>query len=261
MYQSFRAASLDGQRALVTGAASGIGKATACLLAGLGASVVAADVDSAGAEDTVALIEGDGGAAVAKAVDLASAGLIRDFAEQVHTECGTLDILVNAAGITGRNAMETTLEQWERVMTVNLTSPFLLLQAVAKRMIATGTQGSIVNVSSSSAFRARGNGGAYGASKAGLQSLTRSAAWELGPYGIRVNTVAPGVTRTPMAIGGSPEKDLDELVSTGYLANLLGRVSEPEDLANVIVFLCLPASRQITAQVIQVSAGAVVCAG
>ncbi len=131
-----------------------------------------------------------------------------------------------------------------------------------RRMMAHGHGGSIVNVGSSSAYRAVSSGAAYGAAKAGLGSLTRSAAWEFGPYGVNVNLVAPGVTRTPMtesAFGG-PD-GIASAVREGPLANLLRRVSEPADVAAVIGFLCLPGARQITGQVVHTSAGAIVAAG
>jgi NAD(P)-dependent dehydrogenase (short-subunit alcohol dehydrogenase family) len=148
------------------------------------------------------------------------------------------------------------------VLAIDLTAPFLLLQAVGRRMIARGQGGSIVNVGSSSAYRAVSSGAAYGAAKAGLGSLTRSAAWEFGPHGVNVNLVAPGVTRTPItesAFGG-PD-GMAAAVREGPLANLLGRVSEPADVAAVIGFLCLPGARQITGQVVHTSAGAIVAAG
>jgi NAD(P)-dependent dehydrogenase (short-subunit alcohol dehydrogenase family) len=181
---------------------------------------------------------------------------------EVERDLGLPDILVNCAGITGSQLLDTTLEEWNRVLTVNLTAPFVLVRAVGMRMIDAGRGGSIVNVSSSSAYRAVSSGGAYGVSKAGLAALTRAAAWELGPHGINVNTVVPGVTRTGITTRAFPgDGELDAAVVAGPLANLLGRVSEPEDVANVIVFLCLPASRQITAQAVHTSAGAVVSAG
>jgi NAD(P)-dependent dehydrogenase (short-subunit alcohol dehydrogenase family) len=257
----FRQNSLEGQIALVTGAASGIGRAVAATLADLGAVVIVGDINATAAEAAAAEIERSGGQAASRHLDLSQPHALADAVDEVVRDHGSIDILINNAAITGRNIMDTTLTEWEDVLTTNLTGAFVLLQSVAKWMIAKERPGSIVNVSSSSAFRAVSNGGAYGASKAGLASLTRSAAWELGGHGIRVNAVAPGVTRTPMALSGSASATLDKLVVTGHLSNLLGRVSEPQDIANVITFLCLPSSRQITAQVIQVSAGAVVCAG
>jgi NAD(P)-dependent dehydrogenase (short-subunit alcohol dehydrogenase family) len=259
--ETFHPNALDGHIGMVTGGASGIGKATALALADLGATIAVADQNSEGAALTAVQIRDRGGHAEPITLDLAQPSLLSGLVERMQTELGPIDLLVNCAGIVGRKMMDTTLDDWNSVLTVNLAGPFILMQAVARQMIDNERQGCIVNVTSSSAFRAVANNGAYGASKAGLASLTRSAAWELGPYGIRVNAVAPGVTRTPMALAGKGPHDLEDLVSTGHLANLLQRVSEPEDLASVIAFLCLPGSRQITAQVIQVSAGAVVCSG
>jgi NAD(P)-dependent dehydrogenase (short-subunit alcohol dehydrogenase family) len=115
----------------------------------------------------------------------------------------------------------------------------------------------MVNISSSSAFRARQSLATYGAAKAGLVQLTRSAAADLGPYDINVNAVAPGLTATPMTAEYGDAEKLDRETIEGPLANLLHRVSRPEDVAATILFLCLPASRQITGQTIHTSAGAI----
>ena len=129
----------------------------------------------------------------------------------------------------------------------------LLMQEVARHMIERGEGGRIVNVSSSSAFRARSHV-AYASSKAAIVQLSRSAAAELAPHGINVNAVAPGLTRTGM----TGDRDIDEDARSGHLSNLFGRAAEPPDVAAAIVFLCLPESRQITAQTIHTSAGLVV---
>jgi NAD(P)-dependent dehydrogenase (short-subunit alcohol dehydrogenase family) len=230
----------------VTGAASGIGAAVAAMLAALGATVLGID-RTAGVEIVFDLADLDG---------------IDDLVAGLAAEHGPPSILVNAAGITGRTVLTTSREEWERVLAVDLTAPFLLTRAVGSRMIAVGIGGSIVNVGSSSAYRAVSSGAAYGAAKAGLASLTRSAAWEFGPHGVTVNLVAPGLTRTPFteSVFGDAET-LDRAVQDGPLANLLQRVSEPEDVAAVVAFLCLPGARQITGQVVHTSAGAVVAAG
>jgi len=242
---------LDGKVAIVTGVASGIGQATARLLASHGASVAGVDVTP-----------GEGTMIVA---DLASVDACARAVDTAVDALGRVDILVNAAGISsGLTLLDMTVDVWEHVAAVNLRAPMLLMQHAGRRMIAQGDGGRIVNVSSGSAFRALPSTPAYGASKAALLSLTRMGAGELGPYGINVNAVAPGITATPMALGtigaraGGGIEALESLVSDGPMANLLHRVSTAEDVAAVIVFLCLPASRQITGQTLHTSAGSIV---
>jgi NAD(P)-dependent dehydrogenase (short-subunit alcohol dehydrogenase family) len=253
---------LSGRTALVTGGGSGIGRATACALAEWGAAIAVLDRDAEGAAATAAAVRNGGGRALPVAADLADLDALPAVIDAVERDLGELEVLVNNAGVvTGRRLLDTSVQEWQQVLTVNLTAAFVLLREVGQRMAARG-HGTIVNVSSSSAFRAVDTAGAYGVSKSGIGGLTRAAAWELGPSGVRVNAVAPGITRTPITAAGlGGDEILDAAVRQGPLANLLQRVSEPEDIAGVIAFLCLPASRQITGQVIQVSAGAVVAAG
>ncbi len=251
---------LSGQVAIVTGGASGIGEATVKLLAGEGASVVALDRDSEGLLRVVREVEEAGAVARAQTLDLSNTALIAAaVAEVIETE-GRIDILVNCAGIFGEQGtiLDLSEKTWDLVHTVDLKAPFLLMQQVGRHMVERGDGGRMVNVSSSSAFRAKQSIATYGAAKAGLVQLTRSAAADLGPYDNNVNAVAPGLTATPMTRPVGDAAALDTMASEGPLANLLERISQPEDVAAAILFLCLPASRQITGQTIHTSAGAVI---
>jgi NAD(P)-dependent dehydrogenase (short-subunit alcohol dehydrogenase family) len=246
---------LEGKVALVTGAASGIGRSIALLLARQGAEMVLVDRDAAGLAETG---KHTGGHQIV--ADLADpAVVVRAGAEAVERP-GGVDILVNAAGITGSGVslLDTPLEVWNQVHAVNCTAPFLLTQAVGRGMVARGRGGRIVNITSSSAHRALQSKASYGSSKAALAQLTRIAAAELGPYDINVNAVAPGLTRTPIVARAFTPDELAAALTQGPLVNLLHRISEPEDIAEVVLFLCLPASRQITGQTVHVSAGAIV---
>ena len=251
---------LSGQVALVTGGASGIGRASVIALLQAGATVAALDRDEAGVTATVEQGKSAGGNALALPVDLADTSQIPVVVERVIQELGRIDILVNCAGVTGRfqNLLEMEEDNWDFVQAVNLKAPMLLMQHVAKHMIARGGGGRIVNISSSSAFRARNSPIAYASSKAALVQLTRSTAAELGPHNINVNAVAPGITATGMTKALGDAAALEQAASSGPLENLFHRVSQPEDVAAAILFLCQPSSRQITGQTIHTSAGAVV---
>jgi NAD(P)-dependent dehydrogenase (short-subunit alcohol dehydrogenase family) len=215
------------------------------------------DCNAEATKDTVDELRRSGAIACPVVADLADLAALPSYVDAVRAELGPIDILVNCAAFAEptTSLFDVDMALWDRALAVDLTAPFALIRLVARSMVDAGRGGRIVNVSSSSAFRARFSKFAYGAAKAGLVQLTRSVAAELGPLGINVNAVAPGLTRTPaIARMGDP----DQLIRSGPLANLLERISEPEDVAQVILFLCLPASRQITAQTIHVSGGAVV---
>jgi NAD(P)-dependent dehydrogenase (short-subunit alcohol dehydrogenase family) len=251
---------LAGQVALVTGGASGIGLATVRALAAEGARIAIVDRDQPGAAAAAKAAERAGGRGTPFVVDLADAAAIEPLVEAVLAAFGRIDILVNCAAISGapHTSLDFTDEKYELVTAINLRAPFLLTRAVGRHMIARGGGGRIVNLSSSSAFRAVGAPAVYAATKAGINSLTRTSAADLGVHDINVNAVAPGLTETPMTARADGSAGFAKAVTSWPMANLLRRHSQPEDVAHVVLFLCLPESRQVTGQVIHTSAGAVV---
>jgi NAD(P)-dependent dehydrogenase (short-subunit alcohol dehydrogenase family) len=250
---------LSGKAAIVTGGASGIGRATVLALTRADAAVAVLDRDEAGANEVAEQARHAGGKALAIAIDLANTKLIDGVVESVIQQLGRIDILVNCAGIARFQTLLDSDEQtWDMIHTVNLKAPMLMMKRVARHMIERGGGGRIVNISSSSAFRAQNSPIAYASSKAALVQLTRSAAAELGKHDINVNAIAPGITATAMTRMLGNAEALQNAASSGPLENLFHRVSQPEDVAAAILFLCLPASRQITGQTIHTSAGAVV---
>jgi NAD(P)-dependent dehydrogenase (short-subunit alcohol dehydrogenase family) len=250
---------LTGTVSLVTGAASGIGRATALMLSQEGSAVAAVDRNESGLQAVVTKL-GAFGPAKGIVADLADAKQARGVVGDAVTSLGRLDHLVNCAGITGRGGtiLEVDEEGWAETFAVNVRAPLLLMQAFARHVVSRGGGGRIVNVTSSSAFRAKLSPIAYGSSKAALGQLTRSVAAELGKHDINVNAVAPGLTRTAMTEESGVEALRALAAGNGPLGNLLRRLSEPEDVAAVICFLCRPESRQVSGQTFHTSAGAVV---
>jgi NAD(P)-dependent dehydrogenase (short-subunit alcohol dehydrogenase family) len=250
---------LLGSIALVTGAASGIGEAIAGRLGELGADIAVVDRDGDGARRVARELESAGRRGLAIEVDLVESGRIPGVVARVLEVFGRIDILVNCAADPGLRKPNTLLElseeQWDTVHAVNVKAPFLLMQHVGRHMVERRGGGRIVNVVSNGAFRARAVP-SYGSSKAALAQLGRTAAAELGPHGIAVNSVAPGMTRTPIAVATHGNEKLDAMVQgEGSRSNLLGRVAEPEEIASAVAYLCLPEARQITAQTIHVDGG------
>ena len=251
---------LHGQTAVVTGGGSGIGRATVHEMVSAGARVAVVDRDAEGAARTAKDVEDLGGEARAFVVDLGDSSVIGPLVRAILTEFGRIDILVNSAGITGTpdTTLDVSIEVFKLVMAVNVVAPLVLIREVGSHMAERGGGGRIVNLSSSAAFRASASPAAYATSKAAINGLTRVAAADLGRYDINVNAVAPGMTKTPMTAGIGDEDAYQRVVSSGPLENLLHRPSEAKDVAKVIVFLCLPESRQMTGQVLHTSAGLVV---
>jgi NAD(P)-dependent dehydrogenase (short-subunit alcohol dehydrogenase family) len=223
---------LTGSTALVTGATSGIGKATARRLAALGAYVVVSGRDKERGDAVVAGIRADGGRADFVATDLHDDVSVRRLAERA-TELGGghVDVLVNSAGLFPFGATADTVPgDVDEVFAVNVKAPYLLVAALAPPMAARG-KGAIVNVSTMVAEFGMSGAGLYGASKAALVLLTKSWAAEFGPAGVRVNAVSPGPTRTEGTVGMG--EGLDALAAGGPA----GRPAQPEEIAAAITFL------------------------
>ncbi|HVH73968.1 MAG TPA: SDR family NAD(P)-dependent oxidoreductase [Stellaceae bacterium] len=241
-----------GKVALVTGGGSGIGAACCRAFAREGARVAAVDYDGAAAERIAREI---GGAANAHALDVSDGPAFARLAAEIGERQGGIDILVNCAGTITRHIIaKMPLEAWERVIAVNLRGPFNGVQAVLPYMKARG-QGAIVNIASVAGRRISFGGGAnYTASKAGLLGFTRHAAYELAPDNIRVNAVCPGPTATPF-VGGLPTAEQ----KTARAKKIpLGRMVEPEDIADAVIFLAGDRSRMCTGIALDVDGGVLV---
>ena len=243
-----------GKVAVVTGGGNGIGAATCRAFAAQGARVAVLDRDASAAESVAGGIADRGGNATAHAVDVADRAAFHVAATKIAEAAGGIDVLVNGAGTTVRQLIrDMRPEDWDRVIAVNLTGAFNGIQAVLPHMRRRG--GAIINVASIAGQRISFGGTAnYSASKAGLLGLTRRAAYELAPEGIRVNAVCPGPTAT--AFGGAIPSEETKAVRAQKIP--LGRMCEPEDIADPILFLAGPAARMITGIALTVDGGVLV---
>jgi 3-oxoacyl-[acyl-carrier protein] reductase len=247
---------LEDHVAVVTGAAGGIGLATAKRLAQDGANVVMVDLDDEGVHEAAASLMASGLKAVARTVDVTNTQQVDTMFELVGADLGRLDILVNAAGILRDSTVgEMTDEQWDASLNTNLKSVFLCCRAAQRLMLPAG-EGSIINLSSRAAY---GNPrqGNYGAAKAGIRALTRTLAMELGPSGIRVNSVTPGYIATPMADRAAREAGLDPAEHQARAAQqiFLRRVGQPDEIADAIAFIASDDARFVTGANIPVNGG------
>jgi 3-oxoacyl-[acyl-carrier protein] reductase len=247
----------DAQRvAIVTGAARGIGAATARRLAADGMAVAVLDLDAANCAGTVDAITGGGGRAFAVGADVSQADQVEAAVGKVAAELGPPAVLVNNAGVIRDNLLFKMSEnEWDMVLGVHLRGAFLMSRAVQKHMVDQRF-GRIVNLSSSSALGNRGQVN-YSAAKAGLQGFTKTLAIELGPFGITANAVAPGFIVTDMTAAtaariGMPFDDFQAAAASQIPVR---RVGQPEDVAHVIAFLCSEGAGFVSGQVIYVAGG------
>ncbi|MHB8688107.1 MAG: SDR family NAD(P)-dependent oxidoreductase [Candidatus Dormibacteraceae bacterium] len=246
--------------AVVTGSASGLGRAIAVGLARHGATVVAADINAVGLEETTSAIHALGRPALALTFDVTDQLQVQSLFEKAVKRFGRVDILVNDAFVPTQQAkpQDLRVEEWNRVLGVNLTGYLLCAQQAAKHMIQQGTGGSIVNLSSITGSLAVGRGMlAYSVSKAGINQLTRELAIEWAQHRIRVNAIQPCQIRTPAL-----ERLLDSEANSGddllnrFLSGIpLGRLGVPDDVVGPVVFLASDAAAMVTGVMLPVDGG------
>ena len=246
---------VEGLVAIVTGAASGMGAATARLFAENGAVVAVTDRDQVGIEHVVQEIRDAGGKAQGWLLDLADHAAIRSVVPEIAEVLGGIDILVNNAGIAGFCAIDAEGydELWDAMITVNLTAQQRMIRA-ALPWLRRSNSPRIVNIASTEALGATIHDSAYIASKAGVAGLTRALAMDLGKDGILVNAICPGAIETPMSAFASEE----EKALFAKRRTVLRRYGQPEEVAQMTLSLCLPAASYLTGTVIPVDGGLVV---
>lgn len=243
---------LEEKVAVVVGAGSGIGRASAEALAELGARVFVADLNLQAAEETAEHIARQGGWTVAKRVDLTDGASVADLLSQVSREAGRLEIGVVTPGINVRKPLlEYSEGEFDRVIATNLKGTFLFLQAAARAMVERGG-GSLVALASTRSLVVEPGQGAYASSKGGVAQLVKVLAAELGPQQIRVNAVAPGPTDTPLA---APIKNHPTWGPAYTQKTALRRWADPSEVASVVAFLASPASSYITGTLVLVDGG------
>ncbi len=244
--------SLAGRRAMVTGASKGIGLEVCRVLADAGADIVAVGRDHAGLAEAKAAVEASGRTCLTVAAELATPDGPGAAAAQALAHFGTIDILVNNAGIAQTTPLlETGIEEWDRIMAINLRAPFLIAQALAPQMIAQ-RRGKIINVSSQTGVVAIPDHGAYAASKNGLNALTKCMTCEWAQYNIQCTAICPTVILTPMGeqVWGDPARG--DPMKAKIPA---GRFGRPVEVADLVLFLASSASDMINGDEIMIDGG------
>lgn len=246
---------LEDKVSVITGGASGIGREAAMQFARQGASVVVADVDETGGTEVVEEVRDIGADATFVRTDIADPDDVKESIETAVSEYGDLDVLCNNAGIEGPwvELVENDLEAFERVVSVNLTGVFLGMKYGIEAMLTTGG-GSIINTSSVAAASGLPGRSAYAATKAGINGMTRVAAVEYAEDDVRVNSVLPGIVKTPM-IRRTDRTETSERIDRFDLGEAMPGIAEPSDLADAMVFLGSDLSRRITGIELPVDGG------
>lgn len=241
--------------ALVTGGGSGIGRANCEIFAERGGAVVVADLKEPAAKATAESITGKGGRAEAIRCDVTRWGDVQAAMDTAGRVFGRLDVVINCAGILRGGRLEDTSEEdWNEVLRVNLTGAFLVTKAAIKAMREQGG-GSIVHIASRMAIRVKEEHGAYAASKAGILQLTQMAALEGAPHGIRVNCVCPGFIDTPMTRLSGPKESVDAQFAGWAKLCPLGRAGRPDEIARAMLFLASDEASFITGMALPVDGG------
>lgn len=247
---------LDGKRAIITGGAQGLGAEISKALSNAGASISIFDLNGTGAEKVAKSIKEKGNKAIAIQMDVREPDQVEDAIKETVSSLGGIDILINDAGVTGHEPLEEmSLKEWNRVVDTNLTGTFLCSQAAARQMIKQGTGGSIVNISSMSAFIVNkgSNNTHYCSSKAGVSHFTKSAACDWAKYGIRMNAIAPSYFATEMAMDAALKyPEIRERIEKSVP---LGRVAQPDEIGGLAIFLCSEASGYMTGTTVLIDGG------
>jgi NAD(P)-dependent dehydrogenase (short-subunit alcohol dehydrogenase family) len=253
---------LTGKVAFITGGGAGIGRGIALGFAEFGADVAILDVNAETAETVAALVREKGRKALAITADVTDRAAVRAAVDRIVNELGRLDILVNNAGGTRPlPLLDMADRQLDKRIALNLTSLFVTTQAAAKAMVAGGQGGAIINITSIEGLRAAPNHAVYAACKAGMVNFTRTAALELGEYGIRVNCIAPDLIVTEAMARNSPESLTPEFRKVHSRYFPLGRSGNFDDAAGVAVFLASPMSGYVTGVTISVDGGTFASSG